>query len=195
MKNPKTWCVAVLVGCLCFLVGNVVAQEEEGGQKPAAGMGGMPEHMKLTAEHENFKKMVGQWDSSWELKLPPMKGTGTATTKLILNGRFVRQDYESEMMGQPWQGVLHIGYDTVAKEFVSVWMESMSPIMAVSRGKRQADGSLRLIGTESDPMTGQRKKVAVVTRWLNDNQYTVAFYNIGDDGKETRAGLITYTRK
>lgn len=195
MKNPKTWCLAALLGCTCFLVGNVVAQEV-GGQKPAAGMGAMPEHMKLTAEHENLKKMVGQWDSSWELMLPkPMKGTGTATTKLILGGRFIRQDYESEMMGQPWQGVLHIGYDTIEKEFVSVWMDSMSPIMAVSRGKRQADGSLRLIGTEPDYVTGQKKKVAVVTRWLNDNQYTVAFYAVDKDGSETRAGLITYTRK
>lgn len=195
MRNPKLWCVAALLGCICFLVGNVVAQED-GGQKPAAGMGMMPEHLKLTAEHESLKKMVGQWDSSWEWKLPmPMKGTGTATTKLILGGRYIRQDYESEMMGQPWQGILHLGYDTIEKEFVSVWMDSGSPILSVSRGKRQADGSIRLIGMDPDYMTGKKMQVAVVTRWINDNQYTVAFYTVDKAGKETQAGLMTYTRK
>ncbi|MHC4972830.1 MAG: DUF1579 family protein [Planctomycetota bacterium] len=195
MKNPKLWCIAALLGCVCFLVGNVTAQEE-GGKKPAAGMGAMPEHMKLTQEHADLKKMVGQWDSSWEWTLPmPMKGTGTATTKLILGGRFIRQDYESEMMGQPWQGVLHLGYDTIEKEFVSVWMDSGSPIMSVSRGKRQADGSIKLIGMDPDHMTGKKHKVAVVTRWVNDNQYTVAFYTVSAEGKETQVGLMTYTRK
>ena len=40
-----------------------------------------------------------------------------------------------------------------------------------------------------------QQKVANVMRWINDNQYTVAFYLIGEDGKEIRMGLISYTRK
>jgi hypothetical protein len=195
MKHKRLWCVAALLGGVCFLVGNVVAQDE-GAKKPAPGMGGMPEYMKLTQEHADLKKMVGQWDSTWEWRLPmPMKGTGTATTKLILGGRYLRQDYESQMMGQPWQGVLHLGYDTIEKEFVSVWMDSMSPIMSISRGKRQADDSVKLVGNEPEHMTGKKQKVAVVIRWINDNQYTTAFYTIGADGEETRVGLLTYTRK
>jgi hypothetical protein len=195
MRNPKRWCVAALLGCVCFLVGHVLAQDE-GQENPGAGMGGMPPYMKLTAEHEGFKKMVGQWDSSWEWTMPmPMKGTGTATTEVILGGRFVRQVYKSQMMGQPWEGVLLLGYDTIEKEFVSVWIDSMSPLMSISRGKQQEDGSVKMFGVEPDPMTGQKKKVAHVTRWINDNQYTVAFYVVGDDGKETRMGLVTYTRK
>jgi hypothetical protein len=194
MKNPKLWCVVSLLGGACFLVGRAVAQDE-GKEKPGGGMA-KPEHLKLTQEHEDFEKMVGKWSSTWEFSMPmPSKGTGTATSKLILDGRFVRQDYESSMMGRPWQGILHLGYDPADKEFISVWMDSMSPAMSVSRGKRQADGSVNLVSVERDFMTGKKQKVAHVMRWINDNQYTIAFYVIGDDGRKTRMGHIAYTRK
>ena len=197
MRKRRTWCAVALAGCACLFVGHVVAQDE-GGKEAAPAAGGMPAHLKLAEEHQTLRRMAGRWDSEWTWTapgMPPLQGKGTATSQLLFEGRFLRQDYESTMMGQPWHGILHMGYDTIDKEFVSVWMDNMSPLMAISRGKRQADGSIRLVGIEPDPASGRKQKVVVVIRWADDDRYSVAFHTVGADGKETRVGLMTYARQ
>ncbi|MHC4550097.1 MAG: DUF1579 domain-containing protein [Planctomycetota bacterium] len=196
MRNRWLWCGVALFGGLCFLMGSVVAQEES--KKPGAGPGAMPGWMMLTKEHAGLRKLVGEWDSEWRFWMapdaPPSQGKGSARAKLIHGGRFLRQEYKSTMMGQPFEGLLFLGYDTIDKEFVLAWMDSMSPVMSISRGKER-DGAVRLYGWEPDHETGKKRKMLSVVRWAGDDRYTVTSYTIGEDGTETRAGEISYTRK
>ena len=191
----KLWIVCGGVLCAAsFFVGQVVAQE--GGDKPAGFP--MPAWMQKTKEHESFKQLEGSWKTVakfWMMPgADPMVDEGEAVTKLLYDGKIVHQNYKGSMMGKPFTGQLFMGFDTIDKEFVSVWMDSMSPMISVSRGKEQ-DGVIRFEGQEANPMTGKKQKSLMLVKWINDDQYQVTFHNVTDDGKKVMGGEITYTRK
>ena len=196
MRNRWMWFAVAVTCCACFFMGTVVAQEGED-----KGMGGMqmPAWMQKTQEHEDFKKSVGDWTVNAKFQMapgaPPMETTAEAKTTLILNGFFMRQDYKGNMMGRPFEGVLHIGYDTIAKEFVSVWIDSMSPYLFLSRGKINEAGVLVLKGKEPDPMTGKIKDNEMTLEWTDADTYVFTFYSFGEDGTKTKGGEMVYKRK
>ena len=191
----KRWIVCGGVLCAAsFFVGQVVAQE--GGDKPAGFP--KPAWMQKTKEHESFKQLEGSWKAVskfWMMPgADPMVSDGEAVTKLLYDGKVVHQHYRGSMMGKPFTGQLFIGFDTIDKEFVSIWMDSMSPIISISRGKEQ-DGVIHFEGREPNHMTGKKQKALMLVKWINDDQYSVTFHNVTDDGKKVMGGEITYTRK
>ena len=179
-----------------LLLGPVVAQEGEGG-----GMGmQMPGWMKLTKEHADLAKIAGDWTYTMKMWMapgtPPMESTGTASGKLLWQGNYLEQQVGGNMMGQAWKGRLLLGYDTIDKEHVAVWYDSMSPIICISRGKEK-DGVITYEGMEADHMNpaGTKQKSKMTVKWDNDDQYTLTFYKVQADGTDQKAGEITYTRK
>ena len=195
MKNRWIWCVAAAACGVSFLMGTVVetvvAQEGEGGAMP------MPEWMKLTREHEGFQKSVGDWKvtEKWWVSpdAAPMVTKAEASCKLHLNGRFLKQKYKSTMEGHPFEGRLYIGFDTLAKEYVSVWMDSMSPYLHYSRGK-EVDGVLWFKGKSPDHMSGKMQTTAMSIEWKDDDEYVLTAYKLADDGSRTKTGELTYKR-
>ena len=99
-------------------------------------------------------------------------------------------------MGRDWSGRLLLGYDTIDKEHVAVWYDSMSPIISISRGKEK-DGVITYEGMEADHMNpaGTKQKSKMTVQWDNDDQYSLTFYKVLADGTDQKAGEITYTRK
>ena len=124
----------------------------------------------------------------------PMVDEGEAVTKLLYDGKIVHQNYKGSIMGKPFTGQLFMGFDTIDKEFVSVWMDSMSPIISVSRGKER-DGVINFEGKEANPMTGMKEKSLMSVEWINDDQYKVTFHKVTEEGKKVLGGEMTYTRK
>jgi len=215
MKNRVFWAAVALMGATALFVGRAGAQDEdegcgcgcgcemeegcdegcgEGGGEAGAAMGGMPAWMNLTEEHKDLGKLAGEWSAVVDFTPMGMgKTEGSASAKMILGGRFIQQSFKGQVMGQPFEGLLHIGYDTVTKQYVSTWMDSMSPFLYVSRGVKK-DGELSMAGKEPD-MTGTKLiDSRMVTKWVNENQYTVTFYS-SMTGNEMKTGVITYTRK
>lgn len=187
MKRAR-FCSALAVACAAGLfVGIGVAQE-----------GGMPAWMRPAPEHKALERLVGNWevDSVFHMGPPgtePMKSKGKAVGKSILGGHFVDQEYESEMMGQPFKGRLTVGFDTVAKEYVSCWVDSMSPYMYVSRGKEK-EGKIVYEGREPSHMTGEMVSYQHVVTWKSDDEYTFEMIGAGPDGKMAPMGTLTYRR-
>ncbi len=179
-----------------LLLGTVSAQEGEGGK----GMGMKPDWRKLTKEHADLKKIAGDWTYTMKMwmapKTPPMESTGTASGKLLWQGNYLEQHVEGNMMGQAWKGRLLLGYDTIDKEHVAVWYDSMSPIISISRGKEK-DGVITYEGMEADHMNpaGTKQKSKMTVKWDNDDQYTVTFFKVQKDGTDQKTHELTYTRK
>ena len=164
MKHRWLALGALALGLAGFVAGQVAAQDEMGG-----GMQ-MPEwtkRTKRTKQHEDLAKMVGTWDVTMKMWMvpdsPPMESTGISTGKALLGGNYVQQDFEGSVMGGPFEGVLMLGYDTVDKEFVSVWMDSFHPVMYVGRGTEK-DGLTTYDAEEPDFMTGKKKKTRMTIR-------------------------------
>ena len=82
------------------------------------------------APHKLLARMVGSWitkTKSWmDPNKPSMETTGTCEQKMLLDGRFLQQEYTGDMMGSTFIGINVIGYDNHTKKYVSTWIDSMS---------------------------------------------------------------------
>src|SRR5262245_8687277 len=60
-------------------------------------------------EHKLLEPLVGNWNAKvkfWtDPTQPPQASDGTLVRKSLFNGRFVQEDYDGKMMGQPFQGL------------------------------------------------------------------------------------------
>ena len=65
------------------------------------------------ANHEVLKALEGNWKSHVQFwmdpKAPAQESDGTAEAKMIMNGRFLEQHFNGNMMGQPFEGRALIG--------------------------------------------------------------------------------------
>ena len=80
----------------------------------------MEAYMKLATPgepHKLFASLAGSWTTktkSWmEPGKLPMESTGSAVMKMLLDGRFLQQEFTGEMMGQPFSGVGIDAYDNL----------------------------------------------------------------------------------
>lgn len=178
-----------LVAC-AFWVGRSSAQD---GGMPA------PEWTKLTEHHKNLAKSAGEFNVDCQFWMmpggAPMEIKATATRELILNGRFVQETFRSNFMGAPYEGRLLQGYDTIAKEWFTVWIDSGNPVMSVNRGAMK-DGKLSMLGKQPDFMSGKMKEIRMaITTSEDGNSTTVESFDVLPDGKEHRTMKLHYTRK
>src|SRR4029450_8652344 len=85
----------------------------------------------------------------------PQQSSGTSSMAWVLGGRFLQQNFKGTWADQPFEGLGSLGYDKVKKEYVSVWMDSMST--ALFQGAGQYDPATKTLsetGTFSCPVTG-----------------------------------------
>jgi hypothetical protein len=140
-----------------------VAMVKEEKQKGKMDMEAMMEvYKKLAtpgAPHKMLASLAGTWTTrtrAWmEPDKPPMEGTGTCEQKMILEGRYLQQEYTGEMMGGPFTGINLVGYDNHTKKYVSTWIDSMSTGIYYFEGTASPDG--KIITQESsydDPVRG-----------------------------------------
>ncbi len=180
-----------------LLLGEVAAQDGEG------GMGFQPPAwMKLTKEHKQFEKSVGEWEYTMKWSMapgaPPWEGKGKTSAKLLWNGLFLEEESKGSMSwgGQKsdYEARLILGYDTITKEYVSIWLDSSSPIMSIGRGTEK-NGAVTLYGEEPEYMNpaGIKKKVKLVVRHVNKDKRTFTSYDVKPGG-DVKTGEIVYTR-
>jgi hypothetical protein len=111
---------------------------------PAAMQKAMDLMSKTGPEHLALRRMVGEWVVAETMWMGPggaaMSANGKATISEVLGGKWFRQDYQGQMMGQPFTGVLISGYDSVEKQYVATWVDSMSTVMGVLKGESPDGG-------------------------------------------------------
>lgn len=149
--------------------------------------------------HVKLAKMAGNWKAEvqhWMAPGAPVEvSQGTAESKPIFGGRFIKQEFTSEWMGQPFQGLGIFGYDNIQKEFQSIWLDSMATGMMVSSGQLTDDGSMVEEGTFSCPLTNSERWNRSKTTFVDDDTFTFEMFMKDDNGEEFRSMLITYTRQ
>ncbi|MCA9392866.1 MAG: DUF1579 domain-containing protein [Candidatus Omnitrophica bacterium] len=151
------------------------------------------------AMHEKLAKMAGSWDAKVQHWMAPgapaEESMGTAESEAIFGGRFIKQEFNSEWMGQPFQGMGLFGYDNIQKEFQSIWLDSMATGMMVSSGELAEDGSVEEEGTFSCPLTNSERWNRSKTTFVDEDTWTFEMFMEDESGEEFRSMLITYTRR
>ena len=176
---------------------------EERKQKGKMGMEAMMKVYKKLgtpgAPHKQLAGLAGSWTTktkAWmEPDKPPMEGTGTCEQRMLLDGRYLQQEYTGEMMRSPFTGINVIGYDNYTKKYVSTWIDSMSTGIYYFEGTASANG--KIITQKSsydDPVRGPMVWRSV-TRIVDSNTLNYEMYLTPKRGKEEKMMEMTVTRK
>ena len=193
--------LAVTILCL-MLTGTPVLAKEKKHEKPMDPQEMMEVWKKLAQPgepHKLFATLAGSWTTQakeWmDPGKPPTESTGTAEMKMLLDGRFLYQEYNAQMMGQPYSGIGIDAYDNLTKKYTTVWMDSMGTGIFIMEGTASADGkTITLKGSHPEPGGGKMTHRALWKITDNDNQ---VFEMYGAHGKEKESKFleIIYTRK
>jgi hypothetical protein len=156
-----------------------------------AGTPGAP-HQAMASTAGSYDLKIKSWHEPGE---PPMEDVGTATRKMMLDGRVLVEDLTSSMMGMPFTGHGLAGYDNVTGKYWHTWMDSMSTGVMVSEGSCDAKQACKYTGGWHDPVTKSFVKVRMESRWTSPTTQIFEMHGPGKDGKEMKMMEITYTKK
>jgi len=200
----------LLSGALCAVVlcGGPRGEAQE---KKSAGPGQeqMNEMMKkwkeIAAPGESHRKLdafVGTWNvetKAWEggPDAAPMVSRGTCIYSWTVGGRFLRQDFTSEMMGVPIEGVGYTGYDNFEKKYVGVWLDNSATAIYTLEGTMNKEGTiLTMYGKMDEWMTGEVGKLTkYVFRIVNKDTIVFEIHNLALGEPNSKVVEMTYTRK
>ena len=151
------------------------------------------------AEHAVLNPLEGNWnvtETHWmKPGKKPTKSSGTSTMAWVMGGRFLKQDYKGEMMGQPFEGSGYLGYDKVGKQYVSVWMDDMST--ALFEGTGSYDAATKTVtqsGTFNCPIKGPNQWYEWKWKIVNKNKNIFSMYMKDDKDKQFKTMEMVYTR-
>ncbi len=149
--------------------------------------------------HKLLAKLEGSWTTrsrGWmEPGKPPVESTGSCDQKLILDGRYLRQEYSGDMMGRPYTGINILGFNNHTKKYESVWIDSMSTAIYLFVGTVSRDG--KVITQEcsyDDPVRGPCVW-RTVTRFKDDDTQEFEMFLTPKRGKEEKMMEMTVSRK
>lgn len=191
-----------LIGLCLVLFAFVAVAKEKQAYKAMDPQAMMELYQKMAVPgepHKLFASLAGSWvtkTKEWmEPNKPPVESTGTAEMKMLLDGRFLQQEFTGNMMGQPYTGLGISAYDNVRKHYVSIWMDTMSTGIFSMEGTASKDGkTITLKGRHAEPGGGQMTHRAV-WKIVDSNTQSFDMFGTHHGGKEMKMMEITYTRK
>ncbi|TLY22388.1 MAG: DUF1579 domain-containing protein [Nitrospirae bacterium] len=149
--------------------------------------------------HKLFASLAGSWTTKtreWmEPGKPPTESTGTADMKMLLDGRFLQQEFTSQMMGQPFSGIGIDGYDNLRKRYVTTWIDTMGTGIFQMEGTASADGKTITMKGQHAELGGGHMSHRAIWKIVDSNTQTFDLYGTHHGGKEMKMMEITYTRK
>jgi hypothetical protein len=195
----------VSVLCVVFIVLSGVGWAEDQPQQPSPEQMQemMKQYMEMIApgpEHQAMAKHVGTWNMNmkmWQAPgAPPMETTGTNKVRMDMDGRYMIEESEANMMGMPYKGYNIVAYDKFRKEYQMLYYDNMGTGMYTAKGQADATGKvITMTGTMDDVMADKKDMpMRYVTTIVDDNHHTFEMFGPGPDGKEFKMMEITYER-
>ncbi|HRV83190.1 MAG TPA: DUF1579 domain-containing protein, partial [Planctomycetota bacterium] len=152
-----------------------------------------PEHQVLNSLEGKFQAAVKLWMSP---EADPLLSVGSMQSSWALGGRFLEGHFAGEMMGQPFYGFGHMGYDKVRESYVGYWVDSMgTQMMNISTGQMSPDRKTLTLGrTILDPLTGKEQPMKEVLTFVDQDHHEWDMWGFSPDGTWYRMLHIDYTR-
>ena len=150
-------------------------------------------------QHKALEPLIGEWTYTAKFWIKPgaepLMLSGRATRKMILGGRFLRDEIQNEKPAADFKGIGLTGYDNLRKKYTAAWVDSMSSGIMTSTGTASKDGKVfTFVGENIDPADGKTYKNRDVIRILGKDKHVTESYK-GVGGKEVKVMEITYVRK
>lgn len=149
--------------------------------------------------HKQLASLVGTWTTQtkeWmEPGKPPTESTGSVDMKMLLDGRYLQQEFTGEMMGHPYSGIGTTAYDNLRKRYVSTWIDSMGTGIFMMEGTGSSDGKTITLKGQHAELGGGQMTHRAVWKLVDENKQIFEMYGTHGKGKEMKMMEITYTRK
>jgi hypothetical protein len=148
--------------------------------------------------HKQLDVLAGKWDVevAYVVGGKENKGKAQCETRWILDGRFLQQDYTSNLMGKPFFVLQLVGYDNHKKKTIEIMMDSLSTGARYNEGSISADGkTITKEGERVDPATGKKLKLRTVTTIIDVDHYTLEWFTRGESGKDEKVVSMTHSRR
>lgn len=154
---------------------------------------------KPGAYHEHLKALAGRFQQEirWWIRpgSEPNISVGLAEVTVIMGGRYVKQQVQGEMAGEPFHGLGLIGYDNQKRKYVSIWIDNLSSGIMSGEGTCDRTGKVfTFVGSFADSVTGKQKTVRMVTRVVDADHQLFERYESRRDGEEFKTMEISSTR-
>lgn len=198
------WFVAtVAVAFALFRAEPARVQAQDAGDRPGPDLVKMLEKTREYntpgEQHEELAKRVGTWDFEHTMHMPGMPPTtskGTSVHTMDLDGRWLRDDTTSSIMGQPYKGLGFTGYDMAIEKHIFVWLDNMGTGMIAGVGDWDEETKTVTYQTHSsDPVTGKTKFGRTMIQWISDDAHVMKTYSLDPEGNERLEMEIAYTRR
>ena len=195
--------IHVAVAGLCVaLTASVAMAKDKKAEKQMDPQAMMEAYAKLATPGEPHKQLAGL-AGSWTTKTkewmepgkPPTESNGTVEMKMVLDGRFLQQEFAGEMMGHPYVGIGTTGYDNLLKRYVTTWIDTMGTGVFVMEGTAGPDGKTITLKGQHAELGGGQMSHRAVWKLVDANTQTFDMYGTHKGGKEMKVMEITYTRK
>jgi hypothetical protein len=149
-----------------------------------------------TGVHRTFAALAGDYDVAIKFTPPEgeaMTSKGTARLTSILDGRFLLEEHEGEMMGEKIKGMRLYGWNAEAKVFEGTWVYTQSNAMMRLSGRAGADRSSVEFEAVADGK--EKMKLQIKVQRNQDGSLVTTLMHPGPDGKATATLEETYTKK
>ena len=156
-------------------------------------------------EHKLLAKLEGTWNAkvkSWFGPGEPKESSGVMVRTMIMDGRFLHEEFQGEFLGKKFLGSGVTGFDVNKKKFVMAWIDNFGTGIDTRTGTYDKDNkTFTFQGEEDSPETG-KTKIRDVLKLVSAEEQVFEMYRtpLGTtekktDGKEIKVMEITYTRK
>ncbi len=199
MKSRSWIAVVAIVSVMAFAMPLTLAQEaKEMSPEQQEMMQKWMVFMTPGEPHKRLAERVGTWNFTskmWQQPgTAPEESSGTTTSEMIMDGRYLLDKVEGMAMGMPFKGLGITGYDNLNNEFVGTWIDSFGTGIMTSTGTCNDDWSVCTSeGIGPDPVTGMNKKIKMVDRRIDADNFVFEMFDT-TDGKEWLAFQLTYKR-
>jgi len=165
---------------------------------PAGAAGILRNAMLPGQNHAHLKALVGSWNAavkSWQFpNKPPTESKATAVFQLIMDGRFLVENFVGTTPQGDVTGMGLYGYDNVTGAFECVRIDTQGTGMARSTGEwKEEHGAFSFHGEFSNPLNGGPSKSHSTLKRVSDTEYLYEMYEMRAD-KLFKSVEITYTK-
>ncbi len=190
--------LSVAAGCQSSSGGTAVQEQGGPGADPMPDMASMMAYATPGEAHAELAKGEGKWNVAGKIFMapgaPPMEMEATAEVSMILDGRFLVEEFHGSMMGMPFEGQLLLGYNNITKEYQSVWIDNFGTGLTWAAGPESEGGSVHLAGEIVDPRSPGGRPFRQVSTHEGGDRATMQMYDTLPDGSEFLVMELVYTR-
>jgi hypothetical protein len=203
MKDSLVYRGLFIILCTTFLSSFSFSQGSSSGDKKMPSQEEMMANWKAAMTpgdmHKKLEIFVGSWNAeakTWDKgpDSPPTVSKGTAKYSLVYGGRYLKEEFKGNMMGQPFVGTGYTAYDNLKKKYTGTWIDNMGTAISTMEGTMDDDGkTLTFWGKMDDAMTGDMNQdVKYIYHIIDKNKHVFESYM----GASSQPNFqITYTRK